>query len=231
MFAAATLALTFLLSTVLALPSPRSSGCNISKATMPLPSGASTLVAPSTPSPRFIGIGVGVQNYTCSTAGTFTSVGAVAELFDISCLNPSTFNSVGQFAFDAWKLAPKQITAADLIQDLSFIKAPVVLGQHFFIPNPTGTGLSPEWNFSSASEKGHPNAFVVGAKAGDIPAPSNPGTNVDWLELNAVEGDLASQVYRIETIGGQPPTSCTPGSPEISVKYVSQYWFFGGSAF
>lgn len=88
------------------------------------------------------------------------------------------------------------------------LKQHVVLGQHYFITNPlTGSGLSPKWDFTSAIEKGHPNAFIVGAKAGDIAAPTNPGTNVDWLMLNGVQGDLASQVFRVETRGGQPPAS------------------------
>lgn len=138
-----------------------------------------------------------------------SSIGAVAELVDISCLNPETFDSATVLAFDLWKAAPKSITAQDLISDLSVIKSPIILGQHYFIKNPAvnGTGLSPKWDFTSASEKGHSNAFVVGAKAGDVPAPTDPTDNVDWLMLNDVEGDLATQIFRVQTHGGQPPKS------------------------
>ncbi|KAI0792315.1 hypothetical protein C8Q75DRAFT_752322 [Abortiporus biennis] len=217
-------------SLALAAPSLKISGCDVSKAKLSLPTGQTQLVTPTTTAPAFIGIGVGIQNYTCASAGTYSSTGAVAELFDISCLNPSLYTDATELVFDLWKVAPKSLTAQQVINDLSLIKSPVILGQHYFITNPiTGTGLSPKWDFTSASEKGHSNAFVVGAKAGDIVAPTNPTTDVDWLMLNGVQGDLAKQVFRIQTRGGQPPTSCTPGTPDISVKYVSQYWLFGGS--
>lgn len=50
------------------------SGCDISSASISseLPASQTVLVAPST-SPDFIGLGVGVQNYTCAAAGTYTS--------------------------------------------------------------------------------------------------------------------------------------------------------------
>jgi len=205
------------------------SGCSLANiALTDLPTGQTQLVTPTTKT-SFIGIGVGVQNYTCGTTGTFASAGAVAELFDISCLKSSQFNEATDLAFDIWEALPSHLTAQDVIKEFTLIKNPVVLGQHFFITNPlTGTGLSPKWDFTSASEKGHSDAFVVGAKVGDIPAPSNSGKNVDWLALNGALGDLANQVFRIETRGGQPPTSCTAGAT-TSVKYVSQYWLFGGS--
>lgn len=139
---------------------------------------------------------------------TFRSTGAVAELFDISCLPKSTFDAIADLAFDTWKYAPSVITALDLVNTLAPLKPVFVLGQHYFIINPlTGSGLSPKWDFTSASEAGHADAFVVGAKTGDVPAPSDADANVDWLSLKGVEGDLASAVYRMDTRGGQPPTS------------------------
>ena len=58
----------------LAAATPEHSGCDVSKDTMDLPDGQTQLVTPTDSKPRFIGIGVGVQNYTCSSAGTFTYV-------------------------------------------------------------------------------------------------------------------------------------------------------------
>ena len=46
------------------------SGCSISNVVLSLPPNQTQLIAPSTP-PDFISIGVGVQNYTCGSAGTF----------------------------------------------------------------------------------------------------------------------------------------------------------------
>ncbi|KAF7794782.1 hypothetical protein EIP86_005924 [Pleurotus ostreatoroseus] len=217
----------------LAAPSTRATKtrCDVSSVTIPLPSSqpsGTPLATPIAGGPKFIGIGVGVQNYTCGTTGTYTNVGALAEIFDISCFSPDDFDVVTDLANEVWQAAPKDITAAEVIDDLAEVHPAFVLGQHFFIPNPAGSGLSPKWDFTSASEAGNPNAFVVGAKTGDIPDPTDPSVNIDWLSLKPVEGELADQIYRIQTRNGQPPSSCTPGSPEIFVRYVAQYWFYGG---
>lgn len=142
---------------------------------------------------------------------SYSSVGAYAELFDISCHPQSSFGTITDTAFAAWQHAPKSVTAASLVNGLAAIKPAFVLGQHYFITNPiTGSGLSPKWDFTSASEAGKADAFVVAAKTGDVPAPTSPTTNVDWLSLSNVQGDLATQIFRMETRGGQPPASvCT----------------------
>ena len=79
------------------------------------------------------------------------SAGAVAELFDISCLvGTSTFNRIQDDVFTVWKLLPKQLTAAKVVELLHFAKTPTILGQHYFIINPlTGVGISPKWDFTS----------------------------------------------------------------------------------
>lgn len=136
------------------------------------------------------------------------NVGAYAEVFDISCLPELTYGAVTDLVWTTWEHTPKSISAATIVNDFALIKPAFVLGQHYFIPNPiTGTGLSPKWDFTSASFAGNANAFVVGAKSGDVPAPTAPKTNVDWLSLNGVQGELAQQVFRMETRGGQPPAS------------------------
>ncbi|KAJ6481788.1 hypothetical protein C8R45DRAFT_1063035 [Mycena sanguinolenta] len=195
--------------------------CDTSKATMDLPAGQTALVNPTFP-PTFVTLGVGVQNYTCSNvSSTYTSVGAVASLFDISCLlNNFNFDSIQTRAFAFWN-ETSQVTPLNVANDVG---APLMLGQHYFITNPNGTGLSPEWDFTVST--GAPDAFVVGAKVGDILAPSDPTVNIDWLSLNGVDGDLATQIFRINTVGGQPPSSCVPGSALLSVKYVSLYYLY-----
>lgn len=140
----------------------------------------------------------------------------MAELFDISCLSESKYNALATVALKAWQAAPAGVTIQEVIADLGELNPPFVLGQHYFIVNPvTGSGLSPKWDFTSASEAGHPDAFVVGARTGDVPDPTDPQTNIDWLSLSAVPGlggDLADQVYRLQTHGGQPPSSVSPFS-------------------
>ena len=106
-----------------------------------------------------------------------------------------------------WSKAPSSLTISEVITALSYVKNPIVLGEHYFITNPiTGTGLSPRWDFTSHAFKGNPNAFVVGSKAGDLVAPTG-SQDIDWLYLKAVQGELANEVYRTDTRLGQPPAS------------------------
>jgi hypothetical protein len=142
---------------------------------------------------------------------THRSAGAVVEVFDISCLSgTSLFNTIQNYAFDIWNNgSASNVTTQDVIDTLGH--DPIVLGQHYFVANGTDpvTGspaISPVWDFTSGAEKGNTEAFVIAAVVGDIPAPT--GTDdVDWLQLKNVEGELADTVYRIDTKGGQPPTS------------------------
>jgi len=222
-----------LASTALAFPFTLSTDCNLSHATLKVPANQTQLTSPTT-APTFVGLGVGVQNYTCNaTSETWVNVGAVAELFDISCLYRDTtaFNSAALGAYDLWSIAPADISAIQLVQIMNFLDAPDILGQHYFVTNPiTGSGLSPKFDFTSSGRTaGNPNAFVVGAKTGDLLSPDNSKLDVDWLQLSGVEGDLAKEIFRVQTNGGQPPSNCTAGSPELSVRYTAQYWFFGGS--
>jgi len=173
-----------------------------------------------------------VQNYTCASTDTYTNVGAVAEIIDISCLyNTDEFSEINTQAYEVWTDLPSEFTTFDLIDVLHGDN--LVLGQHYFITNPvTGSGTSPKWDFTSAHFNGDSEAFVVGAKVGDLPSPDGP-SDIDWLYLTNVpnEGELATSIFRVETVGGVAPTSCTFGSSaDVQVKYTSQYWFYGTSS-
>lgn len=205
--------------------------CSPAKFVVDVPANQTTLVAISKPV-SFVGLGVGVQNYTCGSTGTYTSAGALAELVDISCLykNTALFKKIPDIAIKAWSKAPASMTAAKLISTLADVKSSAIQGEHYFITNPvTGVGISPKWDFSSHAIH-NSSAVVVGAKTGDMPAPTG-SQDIDWLSLNAVPGQglLADQVFRTDTRLGQPPASCTPGSAPISVKYVAIYWLLGGA--
>jgi len=204
-------------------PSPGRCTCDIS-ATMTLPANQTILTAPTAPATSVL-LGVGFQNYTCSAAGTYVSAGAVADLYDISCLSkvPAFFNTIQDQAITAWQALPASVKTLG-----PNANGYPLFGQHYFVTSPSGTGLSPVWDARAASGKGKADAFVLAAKIGDIPAPTGK-QDVDWLQLKNVQGDLATQVYRTDTRGGVAPASCTPGSPLISVKYTSKYWLFGGT--
>lgn len=197
--------------------------CDVSSAVIEL--GSSTLPTPKF-TPTFVGLGVGTQNYTCASSGTYTwvmkmwivflllisqtysNVGALAELFDISCLyGQPGFDDITSVVSLFWNAAPPAVTPSEIIAfgeeyDLSF-----VLGEHYFVVNPvTGSGLNPKWDFTSHAFAGNPNAYVVGSKVDDVPAPTG-SSDIDWLYLTNLTGSLANEIYRIETKGGQPPAS------------------------
>jgi len=201
--------------------------CDVSSLSIPNLSG---LPAP-TGKGSFVGVAIGTQNYTCGSTGTYINVGAVAELFDISCLTKSfIFAELPDIAFKAWEAAPPADPPQVVIADLHNISSPVILGQHYYVTNPiTDSGVDPKWDFTSqGSTKGNANAFVVAAKNTTVNAPTG-SQDITWVFLTALTGELAAEVYRTDTRGGQPPATCTPGSNPITVKYAAKYWGYGGS--
>ncbi|KAH8828647.1 hypothetical protein DL96DRAFT_1425169, partial [Flagelloscypha sp. PMI_526] len=178
--------------------------CSIANLTVPNFAGLAT----ASGAPSFVSVGLGTQNYTCSAAGTYTSTGAVANIYDIACLS-------GTPAFD---------TIQDTVLKSGAPKGAPLLGKHFFI---NGTaGLQPKWDFT-ASQK-NANAFVVAKKDAAVNAPTG-AQDVPWLQLSSVSGGLATAVYRLDTRLGVAPATCTPGTPDITVKYSAKYYFFGSS--
>lgn len=190
-------------------------GCPVSSDVLTLPANQTVLALPAGAAPVNIALGVGVQNYTCSAAGTYTSVGAVATLFDISCL-------FGTPQFPNVQTDLMKLPAAIRQRIVSVASGTrLLLGYHYFITNPvTGTGIAPK--FAQAANGGA--SFTVLTKKGGVKA-SDPA-NVDLLQLSSIAGDWASTVFRVDTAAGQPPASCTAGSPDISVPYAAKYWFF-----
>ncbi|KAI0642612.1 hypothetical protein C8Q79DRAFT_1002983 [Trametes meyenii] len=206
-------------------------GCALTSFVPQFPAGQTQLVAPTKPA-NFIGLAFGVQNYTCSSSNNYTSAGAVAELIDVSCIvSDPGFSTIQNDLFNVWSsVVPYSIQT--IISLLHVVNPPEVLAQHYFVPNPvTGQGLSPKWDFtSSGAFQGKQNAYIIAKGKGNIPAPTNATRDVAWLDVVKVQGDIADEVFRFDTVGGQPPSSCVSGqSPDISVKYVSKYIFYGGS--
>jgi len=189
-------------------------GCPIANATLSLPSTQTTISVPVGQVPVNVAVGVGVQNYTCSN-GTYASVGAVATLFDISCLSGTPEFTKVQNDLFALPTFEQQ-----LIEGFAK-KTPLLLGYHYFITNPvTGTGISPK--FAQAANGGA--VFTTLAKSGSIHSPAGTN-NVDWLELTSIAGTWAKTVFRVDTVAGQPPATCT-GTSSTSIPYAAQYWFF-----
>jgi len=190
---------------------------------MPVPAGQTTLVAPNS-APEYLAVGVGIQNYTCQS-GVWTSVGAVASLYDISCfVNEPFFANIQQYAYE---LAPEISTLEAFNKNIKFpspveaVLTPIL--EHFFVPNPAagGTGVDPRFNHVGS------NDFSTLSKAASLSSPDG-SNNVAWLHLSEVAGNLASSVFRVDTYLGQPPTgTCnSPVSKVLSVKYAAKYYFW-----
>jgi hypothetical protein len=130
----------------------------------------------------------------------------VADILDISCLyaQKELYPIIQNEIFTSWIEAPESSTPNTIFGDQN---VPVLnLGPHYFVPNPiTGIGISPMWDYSKSI--GDPNAVVIAAKVGGIPAPD--ANDVDWLSLSCLQCNPATlaQIFRVETKGGTPPAS------------------------
>jgi hypothetical protein len=106
-------------------------------------------------------------------------------LYDLACISHSPeFNDIQDKAYDLWKAFPANG------------KPPIstaFMGSHFFITSPSGTGISPVWDYRAGAARGNPEAFVLAAKVAGVPA-STSVHDVDWLQLKSVSGSLATQV-------------------------------------
>jgi hypothetical protein len=188
---------------------------------MHLPTNQSQLVAPTSMA-KYTALGVGIQNYSCTAGGNYTSIGAVARLYDISpYYKTPVFSMIQEDAYFVWSHDPDTNPLAGLPSNSEFGLVRL-LGVHDFVIS-NGT-LSPKFDFTQYT--GNSEDFVIAAKTGDILAPSHPDENVDWLELTKVEGGLAQKVFRVDTVAGKPPSTCVPGSGVITVKYAAKYYFF-----
>ncbi|CAE7139380.1 unnamed protein product [Rhizoctonia solani] len=197
-----------LVASTFAAPAQNTYGCDVSSAKLGLPSSPDISI-PSGVKPKNIVLGVGTQNYTCSSAGTYASAGAVATLVDLSCAytgDRQLFNDV-------------QIWAYKLFPDWQEVSKPYtyVIGKHYFVSQ--NGAIAPKFDFTQTG-----NGYTVTKKIGGIASPDG-SSNVDWLELQNTSGSLAKYVFRVNTQGGQPPASCKAGQT-VTVPYTAKYWFF-----
>jgi len=193
--------------------------CNASSLALSVPANASSVVPPANTTLIQVTLGFGTQNYTCQS-GKFVNVGAVAEVFDISCLQslPPIASALAPSALALSTAA--NASTVDLLTLITTVArmSGYQLANHYF-DSSTGA-LSPVFNFAVSG-----GSYFVGKKAVDIPAPT--GTqDVDWLLLQNVRGSAAVYVVREETAGGQPPTSCTVENEALQVPYAAKYWFY-----
>ena len=136
-----------------------------------------------------------------------SSIGAVARLFDASCLYETPeFLTLEIDVFDLWDECPGDDPKdSEVAQELEQKWNVEPLGDHYFVEK--NSTLTPVFDFTSTGQnKGDSNAIFFGKKTEDIASPDGTD-NVDWLELENVGGQLANTVYRVKTVAGQPPAT------------------------
>lgn len=168
---------------------------------------------------RHVGVGRGTQNYTCEGADASdapTAVGAVATLFNASCVAaeyPDLLEVIPGMAVHFDLNDSEQLGASGLQMS----------GHHFF----TSEGV-PFFDLDPAG--GLQLGRVPTAKANTTDAPSEAAAGVTgdkavaWLKLDAidgVEGDI-KEVYRLNTAGGSPPATCAGMPATFEVQYAAE---------
>jgi len=172
-----------------------------------------------------------------TTDSIFSQAGAVASLYDVSCIaHTQLLPHIQELLFTA-----ATANDAQSIVDVLLLEATLKISDHYFSPGAEPGKIVPVFDFThSLQDK---NQFVDVKKVGGIPSPDGPD-HVDWLNLETVSGEAAKTVFRLNTHLGQPPASvsfhvqlsgiafiliptlqCKP-KEEISVPYSAQYWFF-----
>ncbi|PYH49208.1 DUF3455 domain-containing protein [Aspergillus saccharolyticus JOP 1030-1] len=210
------------------------------------------LTPPSTHlSLRFIALGRGTQNYTCpaarshrrneSASATPVSTGAVATLYDVSCLAPTKHSQTGGgggillHTLPAFTHAlPQEVLALYAVQ----LSRATIIGQHYFsAPAAAGSGSAsisssmPVFDLRAAQYGQRGGKFegnwVQAKKVESVAAPGG-SEDVPWLKLvgEGKEGGI-KEIYRVHTAGGMSPATCAEHEGEFAVEYAAEYWFYG----
>ncbi|EER29476.1 hypothetical protein D8B26_003974 [Coccidioides posadasii str. Silveira] len=189
----------------------QASGCNIFKTVLPDTGNGSELPVPASKLElKYITLGVGTQNYTCENLETPSLVGAVATLYDASCLVTKHSLLLDMFARLAVRLPTKILN--HMISKYLNID---LMGHHYF------AGSVPMFDLRQVGQQDY--AYV--SVAAKVPAPRN--IDVDWLKLDRVDGSGIETVYRVKTTSGKAPATCRNMPGRFEVKYLAQYWMYG----
>ena len=137
----------------------------------------------------------------------------MAELYNVSCIaadHPDVLRLIPD-------LALRYFLPTDPIGPLK--PSDLQLSGHHYFSNTT----TPVFAFDSPKF-----GTVFAAKGDSSEAPSNAGGAIPWLYLtsrSSTESDI-KVIYRLDTVGGQPPETCTNMQAAFSVDYAAIYWFW-----
>jgi hypothetical protein len=146
-------------------------------------------------------------------------------MFDISCLyGTPEFSTIQKDAFHDWEAYPSfDPLEPELVQEMKDHYGITVDGEYYFVGQ-NGT-LVPVWDLRSTGPyAGNPNAIVFAQKVKGTPSPDGP-VNIDWVELKKSSGGLANQIYRVDTVQGQPPSNVS-SSLNLCMSYLINAIYF-----
>ncbi|PYH97925.1 hypothetical protein BO71DRAFT_317522 [Aspergillus ellipticus CBS 707.79] len=199
-----------------------SNSCDTSK--ISLPSYASSLPSPSGMSVIYVAVGRGTQNYTCATStasSTPAAIGAVARLYDATCLAANYPDLLESLPGIVYKSAlPRNEETPLPPANLN------LLGHHFFRDTTT-----PVFNLDTTASEQHGIAITKKSDALDAPSSAIKGPNgaVQWLYLHTINGTVGEYegVYRVSTVAGSAPATCEGQQSSFEVQYSALYYFYG----
>lgn len=166
-----------------------------------------------------VAVGRGTQNYTCDTSNPSSApvaVGALATLFNVSCLAATSQDLLEKIPAMAVNFYYDAVTSTGSLGPMTL---PPISGHHFFVDSTT-----PFFNLDTPTLD---IGTVPSSKNNSVPAPATAakgpsGSNaVPWLKLLAKDGATGGikEVYRLDTAGGSAPATCQGQAANIVVQY------------
>ncbi len=171
-------------------------------------------------------VGRGTQNYTCASASDAPkAAGALASLYDASCIAasyPSLLAAMPPVALD--NSLPKSVSTTKASKNGL---TPALAGTHYFT-NLTTPFFDMDTALHAYGRGGFAKVAGTPAPEGAPVGPKGRGNgSVPWLKLGGVSADEGWQeVYRVNTAGGQPPSSCEGMPKTFTVEYAAEYWMW-----
>ncbi|KAJ5168425.1 uncharacterized protein N7482_004019 [Penicillium canariense] len=210
--------------------------CSLSNAALPLNDTKIELPNPSSHlSLKYIALGRGTQNYSCPTsahsnhsreASTPFATGAVATLFDASCIASTSISLLHEMPAVIGGAPLGSLTLLAELLSQTTNSSDLIIGEHYF-----DAAGDPFFNLGLSGS----NDWMIAKKDASTTAPrrvhhvagDDGSKDVAWLKLGLKDGHGLKEVYRVMTFEGSAPSTCVGQSDTILVEYAAEYWFYG----
>lgn len=178
-------------------------------------------------------IGIGTQNYTCS-GGKYVQTelhdGPMTIVFDASSLFYDCPEAISRATGERLQLYK------DHNEDLNATNVKPILDAFAMIYSSEKPGIRETFDKNAPPSTvfnmywSYPQLYLNANITTSVPAPSP--TDLDWAYYSeASNGNEKldhgiSHVYRVQTVGGQPPSSCSSDNDVLSLPFAAEYWIY-----